>query len=413
MMNGNETKQSESQILVAALALAAQGFRILPVCPAQTGCGSRTCKQGKHPLPKKWVAAASSDTEQIRAWFKKWPNAGIGICTGSESGVFVIDTDREQGQQSLELLMKEHNWQPNTLTAITGRGKHLYFKHPGTVKVITRTGIAPGVDCRGDGGFVVAPPSQHVSGATYTWDDPNCPIAEVPGWLIKLVSESKPKVKVIRDPKCDNPNVEDLIINKGDRHDYLMSTAGRLRASGMDKDGILENLSAINRDACKPSLSDAEVSKIAASVSKYEAGRTKRSYAARQAARENALPYFPLYTNDWLADRDLLFMDSEQRGWYFMLAFESWRSGGILEDEPDKLWKLARAESREAFEQKQDAVLTKFDAATDEDGRPILVHRTMATLWKRQIKTWRAKVAAGKASAEKRAVEKETEAVAA
>jgi uncharacterized protein YdaU (DUF1376 family) len=276
------------------------------------------------------------------------------------------------------------------------------------VKVVSRT-LQPGIDVKGHGGFVVAPPSQHASGKTYRWVDPNAAVAEAPEWLIQLVSDQKQKPTL---GGIETAHVEDVIFCKGQRHNKLVSMGGGLRASGMEEAAINELLQVTNTDCCQPPLSNAEVSKIAGSVSKYETGKKKSSYDARRAAREKALPYFPLYTNDWLNDREVLYMDAEERGLYFMLVFEAWRSAGILENEPDKLWRLARAESFAAFERKQKNILTKFDSAIDEDGKPVLIHRVLEALWKRQHQTWKKRVQAGKASSEQRA-EKQREQVAA
>ena len=84
---------------------------------------------------------------------------------------FVLDIDaRNGGDDSLDTLIHKHGRMPDTLEAVTGsRGRHFYFKHPG-VPVTNSVGLLPGIDVRGDGGLVVAPPSIHVSGQQYFWD---------------------------------------------------------------------------------------------------------------------------------------------------------------------------------------------------------------------------------------------------
>ncbi len=391
-MSSSETLQCVD----AALEYARRGFRVLPICPVR-GCRSRTCKPGKHPMVGKWQECACSDPTQIRQWFSKWPDAGVGIATGTESKVFVVDVDGQQGEETLLSLMKTHDWNPNTLTATTGRGRHLYFCHPGG-KVITRAAIAPGLDVRGDGGLVVAPPSPHVTGAHYQWVDADKPIADAPAWLAKMVTESKVKAAV--SFQAQHTSAEDVVIQEGERNAKLLSIAGKLRAAGMGKNEIETQLMSLNNHACKPPLADEEVRGIAHSISKYPPRKSKASLATRRA-EGNCLPYFPLYVNEWLADRDLLFMDAEQRGWYLCLVLESWKGAGTLENDTDKLWKLARASSKKTFERKQDAVLSKFEEVTDEDRRPILVNRVMEELWRVQHETWQKKVAAGNASAKR------------
>jgi Bifunctional DNA primase/polymerase, N-terminal/Primase C terminal 1 (PriCT-1) len=393
----------ESPILVAALALAARGFKVLPVCPAHVGCGSKSCRRGKHPIPRNWQTQSSGDPAQIHKWFKRYPDAGLGIATGPGSNAFVIDTDGPEGQESLARLMEQHGKLPDTLTAITGsgNGRHFYFRYPG-VKVITRTDVAPKLDVRGHGGFVVCPPSTHISGNHYAWVDPDATIAEAPDWLVAIVT-AKAKPVAGRQAKSSIHPVEDLVIEKGDRHPYLMSAAGRLRASNMDEDQILEHIQAINRDACKPPLNDLEVSRIAASAAKYTAGHKRSSLEARRAAREDSpLFWMPINVAEWLTDREFRFMNSAERGMYMTLILESWASGGVLEHNDD-LWKLSGADSVEAFELAKQRILSKFDSCNDEDGNPIFISRIVKTIWNEQFSSWNQKHRAGKASAESKA----------
>jgi hypothetical protein len=104
----------------------------------------------------------------------------------------VIDVDPAGGgTESLDHVQSRMGSLPVTLTAATGGGgRHLFFTHPGDVEVRNTAGrlpgiteALPGVDLRGDGGYVVAAPSRHRSGRTYTWTDPDVRPAPIPGWL--------------------------------------------------------------------------------------------------------------------------------------------------------------------------------------------------------------------------------------
>ena len=103
---------------------------------------------------------------EARGWLRQWAEAGIGVVTGAISGLVVVDVDAGHGgNESLEQLEREHGPMPTTVKCGTGGGgRHFYFAHPGGV-VRNKIGLAPGVDIRADGGYVVAPPSLHASGS--------------------------------------------------------------------------------------------------------------------------------------------------------------------------------------------------------------------------------------------------------
>ena len=131
-----------------------------------------------------------ADADRVRRWWSVWPLANVGIVTGAVSGLVVLDVDpRHGGGDSLATLEAVHGPLPHTVEALTGGGgQHLYFCHPG-VTVPSRP-VAPGLDVKGDGGLVVAPPSVHVSGRPYAWEDGCAPDevapAEAPEWILTL-----------------------------------------------------------------------------------------------------------------------------------------------------------------------------------------------------------------------------------
>jgi hypothetical protein len=163
------------QLLEAALEYGRRGFAVFPGHSlARSGsctCGRPNCASpGKHPRIKEWQLKASTDPLVISEWWRRWPDANVCIATGAISGVIVIDVDpRHGGNESLAALERDCGPLPATVTSKTGGGgSHLFFQHPGH-DVPNRTNVLPGIDVRGDGGFVVAPPSAHASGREYTW----------------------------------------------------------------------------------------------------------------------------------------------------------------------------------------------------------------------------------------------------
>jgi len=129
---------------------------------------------------------ATIDPEQIKAWWTRCPQANVAIMTGIPSKLIVLDIDGEEGKESVKDFKT-----PETPVATTGKGAHFYFKHPGgEVRNFARK--LPGVDLRGDGGYVVAPPSNHITGRVYEWaTSPGIVPAAPPEWLMELLQGPK------------------------------------------------------------------------------------------------------------------------------------------------------------------------------------------------------------------------------
>jgi putative DNA primase/helicase len=159
-------------MLNCALAYASHGLHVFPLHSVQEGrctCGKDCGRNGgKHPQVSGGFKVATKNPRQIQAWWCKWPNANIGIATGGISGIIVVDIDGSEALTRLRELESSYGSLPKTLTAKTARGWHLYFKHPHSELVIPCT-ARDGIDIRGDGGYVVAPPSVHRNGHIYQW----------------------------------------------------------------------------------------------------------------------------------------------------------------------------------------------------------------------------------------------------
>jgi len=181
----------------AQLLINNYGFSIFPVHGIIDGkctCGDKDCtNQGKHPaLGKGGLHQASDDIEKVKELWDGRKGLNVGIATGLPSGVFVVDIDGPEGEAAIASLGPL----PETLTARTGKGRHLFFKHPGTPIKTRRGVIGNKVDVRGDGGYVVGPGSHHISGNVYSWVDQMVEIAEAPQVLLDAVmKEAQPTVK--------------------------------------------------------------------------------------------------------------------------------------------------------------------------------------------------------------------------
>jgi hypothetical protein len=170
-------------VLQAALDYTARGWEVFP---APASGEKKSCKSEEYSGTK-W--GKTTDPAEIMRDFKKWPKANVGIATGIVSGFFVVETDTRKGKDGAAALLRlerERGWLPNTRMARSPSGsKHYYFNHPGPKIKNSTSELGPGIDVRGDGGMVIAPPSVR-DGKAYRWLNDLEP-ADAPAWLIELV----------------------------------------------------------------------------------------------------------------------------------------------------------------------------------------------------------------------------------
>lgn len=196
--------------LAYALAYARRGWRVHPV-QWPTNAGACSCKDGarcpnigKHPLLTGWQRQATTNAQTIRAWWRKYPAANVGIATGIDSRLLVLDVDpRNGGDVELEALLARHGKLESTMRVETGGGGlHFYFEHPNGGLAL-RGKLAPGLDVKHGGGSIIAPPSLHATGRRYTWADGASPRdvapAPVPSWLLSLLTAPIVRVPIARE----------------------------------------------------------------------------------------------------------------------------------------------------------------------------------------------------------------------
>jgi hypothetical protein len=258
-----------------ALHYARQGWPVLPLQPG-----------GKVPLTAAGYKDASTDAGQITRWWEQWPTANVGFVTGTQSGVIVLDADVKNGvdgpAEVESLGIDQQTYKVDTPSG----GYHLYFSAPTDVVVRRHIGIRPGVDILGEGGYVVAPGSV-VGGATYLVAN-DAPIARCPAELLDLIRPDKRS----RDTESRTRRVI-----AGGRNNYLTRVAGRLRRQGLERGELAQALQAVNSRRCDPPLGDAEVERIAESVSRYEASdpveADPESWPEPQPIRAELSPVIP------------------------------------------------------------------------------------------------------------------------
>jgi hypothetical protein len=182
---------SQPNVMLAALRYASLGFRVVPIAPA-----------AKAPLLRDWPNRASNDPADLRLWWGKRPDAGVGLVMGTQSdgsAVIAVDIDNhnpaELGADTIRDLELAYGDLPDTWRQITGSGgQHILLRVPDGLDIRNDAGklLGPGVDIRANGGQIIAAPTIHPNGRPYEWEDGNAPwdipIADAPGWIIGLLT---------------------------------------------------------------------------------------------------------------------------------------------------------------------------------------------------------------------------------
>jgi hypothetical protein len=256
--------EQEFSYLESALALARRGMAVFPLKP-----------RGKLPLTKHGCLDATADLVQVRAWWTARPSANIGLATGARSGVWVLDIDPDKGgEASLHALEQGMGSLPATIEVITGGGgRHLYFRLPDSDAIKNTAGkLGDGLDTRGDGGYVVAPPSIHPSGKAYAWSvDSAAEFADAPAWLLDLLI---PKVAQLDDRRPDE-HWQRIIrngVDDGTRNATAASLAGKMLRLGLTATETYEFLLTWN-ERNRPPLTDARILRTVESIAARELRR--------------------------------------------------------------------------------------------------------------------------------------------
>ncbi len=266
--------------LDAALSYARRGWLVLPLHTPHAGkcsCGNSACgSPGKHPRTTHGLKDARLDEATIRRWWNLWPDANIGVVTGTKSGPVVLDLDVRDGTDGPTTAEALFGFKPESHYQRTGGGGlHCFFRRPDLLHVKSRTGkgaIAPGVELKADGGYVVVPPSVHWSDKCYEWlshpeiDGERLP--ELPSWALDGAAQDAKHSR--RENRIAGP------IRELERNVTLTSLAGSMRCRGMTVQAIEAALLAENTARCDPPLTEKEVRRIAASIGKYPAANQAR-----------------------------------------------------------------------------------------------------------------------------------------
>lgn len=275
---------AENTFYEAAITYINQGFAVFPLAV-----------KGKNPLTAHGFKDASKDPAVVKGWWQKWPHANIGIATGQVSGgLCVIDMDIDEnkgldGWKCLRDWQDKHGIIAPSWLCNTGRGgKHYYFISD--EPVANRVGVIPGVDIRGDGGYVVAPPSIHPNGTPYTWDAKLDP-------AITELHQIDDNIRFLLHKGYDNPTMKYVAparIPEGERNHTLFKLACSLQSKGLSDQAIYAAVMSENEAKCNPPLTDKEITAIVKSVQKYEKGKAIYINQKGEASQGRREPIFDL-----------------------------------------------------------------------------------------------------------------------
>jgi hypothetical protein len=275
-----------------ALWFIERGLSIFPLHTGIVGksrnvcsCGRLRCEHpAKHPMNRladRGFKNATINQGIVEHWMQSAPHANIGLATGA---VIVLDVDpRHDGDASLRRVESEHGPLPLSWRVLSGGGgEHIYFKPPPGIEIpCTNSALAPGLDTRGTGGYVVAPPSVHISGKAYAWSVDHHPdevaLAPLPDWIAQALRKQPSALRA-----TDWANKISETVSEGCRDSTGTRLAGYLLRRYVDPIVTHELLQSWNATHCIPPMTPEQVTKIVDSI----AGRElKRREAARGTRR--------------------------------------------------------------------------------------------------------------------------------
>jgi len=274
--------KSGNSTLFYALWYLKHGFSIIPIKGSHYSKGAnidKRLKDTKAPLVKWSEYQQKPPTEnEIREWFTKWPMANIAIVTGKISNIVVVDFDSAEA-----VMWAKNKGYLNTAVASTARGSHAYYRYPAEGYVKNSVDGDNKVDIRADGGYVIAPPSVHLTGMQYTWETLKAHISTLPEIF---VSQAQNKKVIDLKPLYKG-------VNNGSRNNTLARLCGSWVNDRLDYEECMEMAEVWNQNN-NPPLPAKEVERTVKSIL-YR--HSLNDVTVQRMYHEKNLLRFPIFTH--------------------------------------------------------------------------------------------------------------------
>lgn len=313
-----------SVLLDAALQYCREGLHVIPIAPGR-----------KKPLiPWTEYQTRAATEEEIRGWWQQWPNANVGLVTGKAAGLVVLDVDIRYGGDPVNL----HNQAPTGwVTQTGGGGYHLFYRYPDGVSYIRSRQLKAiqGVDCKADGGYVVAPPSvSEESGRLYRWiqkDD----LGGLPPHVVGVLTADDGGAE--SDPEEQERWLVDALkgVGQGERNSTCARLVGYCFAKDIPRDVALVMLLDWNHKN-QPPLPEEEVRRTVESV--YKTARRREQHQPERADQRAAQGFsvvrldeymrcysveqVPWIVDEWLPEATIGFVVAPPGSYKTWLAFD-------------------------------------------------------------------------------------------
>jgi Bifunctional DNA primase/polymerase, N-terminal/Primase C terminal 1 (PriCT-1) len=296
MTTSTSSRIDQADQLRHALAFVRRGHAVLPlhwpikvngrvVCSCKKAADCPT--PAKHPygrLVPNGLLSASTDEAVIRKWFADTPQANLGVRT--ETWITLDIDPRHNGDRSLAALERDHDFPPTWRALTGGGGEHIIFAAPadaeiGSTRASDQPLLGPGIDIRARDGYIVAPPSRHLSGRIYAWSvdhhPAETPLAVAPAWLVEALSAGKQPGSVARHDAAQWAIDKAGLVTEY-RDMAVASVAGKLlRAISLDPAFVAILVQDWNARHCSPPLPESAVADIIDSITRREIARLENS----------------------------------------------------------------------------------------------------------------------------------------
>ena len=321
---------------------------------------------GKVPATPNGCKDATTDPARIAEWWGR-STYNVAIATGNGIVVLDVDADHERGKfgdETLEGLEQQYGKLPDTWTCLTGGGGVHYYFACADPALTVGAGFAPGLDYRGAGGYVIAPPSIHPeTGRAYEWEasstPTSMPLAPLPDWLHRLMLQGKTKPAKSKEAPGK--------VKEGRRNEEMFRLAASLRAKGLTVAEITAALTEANKTRCDPPLSEQEIKTICQSSGRYERGpvaaATDSIKPPDYSDAGNAAVFSRMYRDD------LLYTDALGWLWWNGQRWErdDHRATAWALELSEKMLQQAKEENRVALLQVAEATAKHEETGAAED----------------------------------------------